>query len=313
MKIWIVADCTTAYCGYMQAYLGKVGDTAEKGQGARVVKDLCQHLYGSGRNVTMDNFFTNYGLAQELLQNQLTVIGTLRKNNAVIPREMLADRKRQIQSTMFGFSEQTTIASYVPKKNRCVVMLSTMHHDNATDPHMENKPEIILDYNRTKGAVDTLDKLCCQYSTKRGTRRWPLSMFFTLLDISMHNSSVIWLYKYPTWCSYPSSRRSDVCRQFILELGKSLCIPWIAAREAIPTISLQPSVKRAMEYIKGQVVKKVRQDDTQQPSCSSKGRCSNCDRQKDNKTSIRCDLCSSFVCGKHSTKRYFCVDNCSVE
>lgn len=311
MKIWVVSDCTTAYCGYMQAYLGKVGNTVEKGQGARVVKDLCQHLYGSGRNITMDNFFTQYTLAQELLQNKLTIIGTLRKNNAVIPRQMLADRKREVQSTLFGFNGQTTIASYVPKKNRCVVMLSTLHHDKTINPQMENKPDIILDYNVTKGAVDTLDKLCCQYSTKRGTRRWPLSMFFTLLDISVHNSSVIWLDKYPDWSSYPRSRRSDVRRLFILKLGKSLCIPWIETRKVTPTIALQPSVKRALEYVKGKPVKKAKRDTQQMSSC--KGRCHKCSRQKDNKTSIRCHMCSNFVCGKHATKRYLCVDDCRLD
>jgi len=251
MKIWVVADCVTAYCGYMQAYLGKVGSTVEKGQGARVVKDLCQDLYGSGRNITMDNFFTQYTLAQELLQNKLTIVGTLRKNNAVIPPAMLADRKREVHSTMFGFSGQTTIASYVPKKNEAVIMLSTMHHDRKVEPQMDNKPDIILDYNKTKGAVDTLDKLCCQYSTKRGTRRWPLSMFFTLLDICLHNCSVIWFDKYPDWNKYPTSRRSDVRRMFILELGKQLCMPWIEQRAARHLIGLQPSVKRAMEYVNG--------------------------------------------------------------
>ena len=250
-------------------------------------------------------------LAEELLQNKLTVIGTLRKNNAAIPKQMLADRKRPLHSTMFGFNGQKTIASYVPKKNRCVVMLSTLHHNKATDPNMENKPEIILDYNNTKGAVDTLDKLCCQYSTKRATRRWPLSMFFTLLDISVHNSSVIWLDKYPQWSSYPKSRRSDVCRQFILELGKSLCMPWIETRQAVPMTGLQPSVKRALEYVSGQTIKKVKKEE--QESCSTKGRCHKCDRAKDNKTTSRCDMCRNFVCGKHAKKRYLCVDDCSVD
>jgi len=160
MKIWVVADCVTAYCGYMQAYLKKAG---VRGQGARVVKDLCQHLYGTWRNITMDNFFTQYTLAEELLQNKLTIVGTLRKNNAVIPLTMLADRKRQVHTTIFGFNEQTTVAFYAPKKNRSVIMLSTMHHDKKVEPQMDNKPDVILDYNKTKKAVDTLHKFCCQY------------------------------------------------------------------------------------------------------------------------------------------------------
>jgi len=109
---------------------------------------------------------------------------------------------------------------------------------------------------RKKGAVDTLDKLCCQYSTKRGTQRRPLSMFFMLLDICLHNCSVIWFNKYPVRNEYPASRRSDVGRMFILELGKQLCMPWVEQRAARPLTGLQPSVKRATEYVNGPEWKK---------------------------------------------------------
>jgi len=183
IKIWVVANCVTAYCGYMQAYLGKVGDTVERGQGARVMKDLCQHLYGTGRNITMDNFFQPVHTGTRATPKQTYHYWHFAENNAVSPLTMLADRKRQVYTIIFRFNGQTTIASYVPKKNRSVIMLSTMHHDKKVKPQMDNKPDIILDYDKTKGAVDTVDKLCCQYSTKRGTRSWPLSMFFTLLDI----------------------------------------------------------------------------------------------------------------------------------
>ena len=35
--------------------------------------------------------------------------------------------------------------------------------------------------------------------------------------------------------------------------------------------------------------------------------------EKDNKTSIRCHMCSNFVCGTHATKRYLCVDDCRLD
>jgi len=49
--------------------------------------------------------------------------------------------------------------SYVPKKNRVVVLLSSMHHDNAVNAEQKNKPQIVLDYNDTKDGVDTADQL----------------------------------------------------------------------------------------------------------------------------------------------------------
>lgn len=34
---------------------------------------------------------------------------------------------------MFGFTEDVTLGSYVPKREQFVLMLSTLHHDNNLD------------------------------------------------------------------------------------------------------------------------------------------------------------------------------------
>ena len=36
-------------------------------------------------------------------------------------------------SSLFGFSDRQTLVSHVPKKNKAVVLLSTMHNDNKVD------------------------------------------------------------------------------------------------------------------------------------------------------------------------------------
>ncbi|XP_049808981.1 uncharacterized protein LOC126252156 [Schistocerca nitens] len=61
-----------------------------------------------------------------------------------------------------------------------------MHHTQSNDP------EIIAFYNNTKGGVDALDEKCTVYSTSRRTRRWPLAIFFTLMNISLVNAYVIY-------------------------------------------------------------------------------------------------------------------------
>ena len=100
-----MADVPTAYCGFFQVYLGKTGEAPEKNQGSCVVKDLCQHMYDSGRNVTLDNLFTDVTLAQDLLQRRMTIVGTMRKLRAAIPHEMLPDRHREVTSSLFGFHD----------------------------------------------------------------------------------------------------------------------------------------------------------------------------------------------------------------
>jgi hypothetical protein len=183
LKIWILADSETSCCWNVQPYLGKVGQVAENGQGERVVRDLVTPVMASGRNVTVDNLFTSLSLAMWLLQNKLTIVGTIRKNRGEIPECMLPNRNRAELTSIFGFTKETTIVSYVPKKNRSVVLLSTLHHDATIDVGDQCKPEIITFHNGTKGGVDNLDKMCAQYTCKRPTRRWSLSMMFAYMNM----------------------------------------------------------------------------------------------------------------------------------
>ena len=64
------------------------------------------------------------------------------------------------------------MVSYIPKKNftlrkerkRNVIVLSSQHQGAAIGGEEHDfKPEMILDYNKTKSAVDTLDKLVREY------------------------------------------------------------------------------------------------------------------------------------------------------
>lgn len=65
------------------------------------------------------------------------------------------------------------------KKNKSVVLLSTSHY-NIEIEGPKRKPIMILDYNKSKGGVDNMDKCLGEYSTKRRTKRWPLAFFITL-------------------------------------------------------------------------------------------------------------------------------------
>jgi len=48
-------------------YTGKIGTDGKTNQGERVVKQLEVSYKSSGRNITMDNFFTSFPLATDLL------------------------------------------------------------------------------------------------------------------------------------------------------------------------------------------------------------------------------------------------------
>lgn len=45
-----------------------------------VVMRLMNPILGSGRNLTTDNWYTSVPLAEHLLKNKITLVGTMRKN-----------------------------------------------------------------------------------------------------------------------------------------------------------------------------------------------------------------------------------------
>ncbi|KAJ8866334.1 hypothetical protein PR048_032177 [Dryococelus australis] len=54
-----------------------------------------------------------------------------------------------------------------------------------------NKPEIATFYNCTKGGVNVSDKLCATYNTSRNSRRWPMTIFYSLLSTAGINANII--------------------------------------------------------------------------------------------------------------------------
>nr|CAI5841809.1 unnamed protein product [Callosobruchus analis] len=103
----------------------------------------------------------------------------MKRNKRAIPLEFLPNSTRPIDSSLFGFAVQTTIVSYVPRRGKYLVLLSTMHHNAFVDDSTK-KQEIILYYNETKALVDALDEKSSRYPTSRRTRccLWSFFMQF---------------------------------------------------------------------------------------------------------------------------------------
>ena len=140
----------------------------------------------------MDNFFTSVPAARTLLQHQLTVVGTMRKCKREIPVCMKTAKSRQTKTSVFGFNDQLTMVSYVPKKNKAVILLSTMHHGiSIVEEDPKKRPEIIKFYNETKIGVDLVDQMVQTYTCKRQTGRWPFILFYNVLDIAELNAYTV--------------------------------------------------------------------------------------------------------------------------
>lgn len=95
-----------------------------------------------------------------------------------------------------------------------------MHHSPTIDPQKQ-KPEMITFYN-SKGSVDTLDQKCAIYSTSRRTQRWPMAVFYRMLDVSAANAYII--------SSMNQSQRKVPRLNFMKQLAEDLIAPHLGRR-----------------------------------------------------------------------------------
>jgi len=230
IKMFALCDAKTFYTSKIEIYVGKqpTGPYEVSNSPIDIVKRLVTPIENSKRNLTTNNWYTSIPLADYLLQKKITLTGTLKKNKREIPTAFLPDKNKEVGSSVFGFQKNKTLVSYVPRKNKAVILLSTMHHDSKIDVETR-KPEIIIDYNCTKGGVDTVDKMCAAYSVSRITKRWPLVIFYSLMNIAGINAQV--LFSYSKHNNAPKMRRL-----FLKTLAFDLMKERLASRAQISSL-----------------------------------------------------------------------------
>lgn len=247
IKIFMLSDSRTYYTNNMEIYAGTQPDGVYQVSNSAqdVVKRMVQPITGTNRNITIDNWFTSIPLALDLLKtHKLTLVGTLRRDKREVPSDFVTTKHKEVFSSRFGFHpEKMTLVSYVPNKKKVVLCLSTMHYDNKIDESTgeQKKPELITFYNATKGGVDVVDRMCSNYSVSRTSNRWPLTIFYCLLDIAGINSQVIY-----------NSNTNDMMsrRTFLKALGKELIQTHLRTRLEI--VTLPKELRSRIAFVLGQ-------------------------------------------------------------
>lgn len=123
VKLMSLTDARTSYLYNAYIYSGKgsdgIGLSAEQKKlkvPTQAVVRLVKPIEKSNRNVTADNWFSSMEVVTELRKKGLTYLGTLKKNKPMIPACFLPNKTREVDSTLYGFQEDITLLSYVPKK-----------------------------------------------------------------------------------------------------------------------------------------------------------------------------------------------------
>jgi hypothetical protein len=282
IKFWLAADVETKYLLNGFPYLGKDETRpVNLSVGEHVVLRLMEPYLGKGRNVTTDRFFTSGPLLEKLLEKKTSLVGTVNQNKRELPSLAKAPNMPQYSTALFKNSSNGSILTvYQCKPKRSVLLLSSLHFSVTVENVGKKVPETIKFYNATKYGVDVLDQMAKKYSVKAGSRRWPVQVFYNVLDLASINS----------WILYKAVTGQKISRRhFILQLVDQLRDPFCSQRNPVPPLEGSSEVDH----------------------CSARKKCQIKENCSGNKTTNKCDGCKFLVCGSCTAeiqKRLICVE-----
>ena len=147
-----------------------------------------------------------------------------------------------------------------------MLLLSSLYQNVDIRENPKKIPETVEFYNVTKFRVDVIDKMARRYTVKASSRRWPVQVFYNILDLAGINAWV--LFKEVT-------RSTTTRRDFLLKLASELSDRYVTARSR----------------------QGVSDDDDEYMEPVMKRRKCQVSYCKGNKTKASCVKCKKAVCG----------------
>jgi hypothetical protein len=223
IKAYVLADSGNAYCWNMDIYHSQ-GHTLRQ----TVLGLLTPVCMGKWYSLYMDNLYNSVELSEELLEEKVYTVGTLRGNRGepeIIRRSGQPGGPRmEVGEVVSRDNGQVMVLTWKDKK--AVKCISTKHDASMQQiarrrKHghgaMERvmKPVPICDYNEHMAGVDLVDQMISYYPCTRKSLKWTKKVIFWLLELSIHNAHVLYQIK--------SHRKNISLYDFQLAIVRGLC------------------------------------------------------------------------------------------
>ncbi|KAM7350820.1 piggyBac transposable element-derived protein 4-like isoform 1-T1 [Cochliomyia hominivorax] len=271
IKFWLAADVRSKYVLNGFPYVEPLSEN--------ILLKLIEPYTGCGRNVINSKLNTNLSLAAKLLAQQTTLVGGVKENQKGLPK---SDNMPCYSSLLYK-RDNCILTIYKSKSNKKLLVLSSKHQFVQIDKtNKEMLPESIQLYKNFKFTIDKVDKMARKYSVKACSHRWPLQIFFNILDLAGINA----------WILYKEITGLQIQRkEFLFQLAEQLCYEYRLTRqtnlfdyeESSPTSSVRLS---SVTQVHKRKICQIRL-------------CHN------NKTNNICGKCQKYVCGKCTKKKFF--------
>ncbi|XP_053619296.1 uncharacterized protein LOC128680271 isoform X3 [Plodia interpunctella] len=152
---------------------------------------LTKLLHGTNTNITCTKEYTSFELIDAFAKRDLTCLGIIRQDQKEIPREFLPSKKRAKGSTLYGYSTDVTLMSYMNKRMKATIIASSMLYEHEADTQKPQKPKLLKLFNANvipcMPKDDIYDMIC-----HRRTTLVSMALFYKMIDFSIHNTNVLY-------------------------------------------------------------------------------------------------------------------------
>ena len=290
----MACDAVTFYMCNAIPYLGKGSVPPTTPQGEFYTMTLTRPFVKNGRTVTTDNWFTSFPLAKGLLRQGMHLVGTIRPKPCMPPVLLTTPLELGECVAAYQYEDKISLLCQRVKEKKRIQILSTVHHNPTVIE--KKRSHMHMFYNATKGGVDTFDQICSALTCSRKTRRWPVCVFYGILNIVVNNS----FYIHQNLPGNTSYNRRQYSIQLAMELGRDWALHRLANRRYLPrdATSLICTVFEVQEPVDDQGTSK---------KSEKRKRCPLCPSASNTRTKLICEKCQRPVCPTHVT--YTC-DGC---
>uniref|UniRef100_A0A3B3Y6R7 PiggyBac transposable element-derived protein domain-containing protein n=1 Tax=Poecilia mexicana TaxID=48701 RepID=A0A3B3Y6R7_9TELE len=205
LKFFVLAD-VNGYTVDFSLYQGKSTASSGNGLSYDVVTSLVNKDYlGSGYIIYCDNFYTSPLLFRYLGQQGFGACGTYRQGRVGVPTttenalnrgsprgSIRWIREHDLLFVKWMDTREVSICTNVhPVYKGETVLRWQKTEDGKRQKLPVPRPTAVGEYNKFMGGVDTSDQMLATHSTKRRTKRWPVTVFQHFLDIAVTNSFIL--------------------------------------------------------------------------------------------------------------------------
>lgn len=161
----------------------------------KVIILFLEKYMNKGHSLYIDNFYTSVGLAEELLNKNTYVTGTLRAKRAGNPN-LVHNKLNAGESCILHNRKNIVVTKWLDKRK--VLFLSSEHDSNykmTTSGRIRSvkyKPAVQVEYNKYKRAIDRHDQLLSYYSCEHKTLRWYKKVIIHVIQICLVNAFLLY-------------------------------------------------------------------------------------------------------------------------